>query len=740
MTDRFLRWFLKTARPSEGWLPLILLAGAVFILTGSLVEAEWTSESDVVLWTSPIGFILGVLLAKKGENRWLSWGLLIAYGGLIVLIRLGHLLPISLLWGSPAPFGDHLRSQLAIFGDRWGGWMRAVLNGGSSQETLPFSFGLGIGMWLLAAYAGWAAFRQRRPLRALTGLGVALAVNSYYSADSFYWILLYIPATVTAAAALQYANLERRWQMAHVGYPEQSWYELILWAGGAALLLLGAANSLPAFNVSNLAVRFQQSAIVQEAEETLERMFAGINPPRRPPPNSGEGSEEGILPRSFLLGNPPQLAEITVLTATVQSEIQPLHWRLISYDLYNGSGWARSAEREESVPAFAPLQHPQLIATSLVSQTVYWTLDQSAARAVLGLPTQFNEPIQAQWRGIDDFVAARGEGGAVYQTTSLSSRATPAQLRSAQLADTPAVILQRYAVLGEETPQRLIELGQEIVAGIETPYDQAAAIERFLRQYSYNLEIKPAPRGVDPVEYFLFESQEGYCDYYASAMALLARSVGLPARLGVGYLAQPADEQGVQTVSQLNAHSWAEIYLGAYGWIEFEPTAPFPRFEVELADDAGNSGEVGADAAEELYQPPPIPDARLARRRIPWRWLGLAGAAAGIALRRMRQKGALDPTVDSFARLRRHAGWLGVSMPASQTAAEFEQALLSRIQPGGDGLLVAGIAKIAALFQQAQYNRRIGEATDEQAAQAWRQIRSKMWRWQWRNWRQKNGG
>jgi transglutaminase-like putative cysteine protease len=133
-----------------------------------------------------------------------------------------------------------------------------------------------------------------------------------------------------------------------------------------------------------------------------------------------------------------------------------------------------------------------------------------------------------------------------------------------------------------------------------------------LRQYPYSLEVTGPPPNVDPVAYFLFELQAGYCDYYASAMVVMARSLGLPARMGVGYLAQPADEAGVQTIRQLHGHSWAEIYFAGVGWVEFEPTGSFdsPRdargtsaagvaegTEVESAAAAAADSGFGADAA-----------------------------------------------------------------------------------------------------------------------------------------------
>ena len=107
-----------------------------------------------------------------------------------------------------------------------------------------------------------------------------------------------------------------------------------------------------------------------------------------------------------------------------------------------------------------------------------------------------------------------------------------------------------------------------------TPYDRARAIEQYLRTFPYTLQLPPPPLDRDVVDYFLFDLQKGYCDYYASAMVVLARAAGLPARLVVGYAPGTFDAQrALYVVTAADAHSWAEVYFPGIGWIEFEPTA-----------------------------------------------------------------------------------------------------------------------------------------------------------------------
>ena len=124
------------------------------------------------------------------------------------------------------------------------------------------------------------------------------------------------------------------------------------------------------------------------------------------------------------------------------------------------------------------------------------------------------------------------------------------------------------------------ELAREIVAAKPNPYDKAKAIENYLRTYPYDLEVSAPPEDQDVADYFLFDLKRGYCDYYATAMVVLARSSGIPARFVSGYSPGSYDAPNARyVVRELNAHSWAEIYFPEIGWVEFEPTASEPEIE-----------------------------------------------------------------------------------------------------------------------------------------------------------------
>ena len=133
-------------------------------------------------------------------------------------------------------------------------------------------------------------------------------------------------------------------------------------------------------------------------------------------------------------------------------------------------------------------------------------------------------------------------------------------------------ILSGFTQLPEGLDPRVFSLAQQITASAQTDYDRAAAICGYLqRSFPYTLSQGMPPADGDFVAWFLFEEQQGYCTSFASAMAVLARAAGLPARYVEGYAAQPG-EDGVARVTQRDAHAWVEIYFPGFGWLSFDPT------------------------------------------------------------------------------------------------------------------------------------------------------------------------
>lgn len=140
-------------------------------------------------------------------------------------------------------------------------------------------------------------------------------------------------------------------------------------------------------------------------------------------------------------------------------------------------------------------------------------------------------------------------------------------------------VYEKYLQLPDELPQRIKDLAASLVVGADSDYDKAKAIEKFVAEnFAYNLDVRSTPRNRDFVDYFLFDLQEGYCSYFASAMTILARCAGLPARYVEGYMLPPdpvKDRYDAYVVTNMQAHAWTEVYFEGYGWLPFEATPPF---------------------------------------------------------------------------------------------------------------------------------------------------------------------
>jgi hypothetical protein len=162
-----------------------------------------------------------------------------------------------------------------------------------------------------------------------------------------------------------------------------------------------------------------------------------------------------------------------------------------------------------------------------------------------------------------------------YEGDSLLPVVSPVQARAAS-QDYPAGFANIYLQLPTLDP-RIPELAQRITASANNPYDKSVALEGYLRRnFRYTLNLTGAP-GHDPLAHFLFESRAGHCEYFASAMTVMLRTLGIPSREVNGFLpGEYNDLAGDYIVRESDAHSWVEAYFPGNGWVTFDPTPPGP--------------------------------------------------------------------------------------------------------------------------------------------------------------------
>ncbi|HZO87115.1 MAG TPA: transglutaminase domain-containing protein [Chthonomonadaceae bacterium] len=162
-----------------------------------------------------------------------------------------------------------------------------------------------------------------------------------------------------------------------------------------------------------------------------------------------------------------------------------------------------------------------------------------------------------------------------YTVLSQIADDNPDHLRAAPAGSIPAPIAHYYLQVanarGQENP-RLRQLAHLITQGLQTNYDKVVAIQRYIAEHcKYNLQAPAIPRSEDTVSYFLFKSQQGYCDAFGAAMTMLCRYAGIPARLASGFLSGDLENE-VYVVRQKHKHLWTEVFFPRIGWVPFDAT------------------------------------------------------------------------------------------------------------------------------------------------------------------------
>jgi transglutaminase-like putative cysteine protease len=162
--------------------------------------------------------------------------------------------------------------------------------------------------------------------------------------------------------------------------------------------------------------------------------------------------------------------------------------------------------------------------------------------------------------------------GESYTVTVAVSRAAPEDLAGAG-RDYPPSISEAYLQLPADFPESVRELSAEVTDEAMSSYQKVLAIRDYLSEIPYANEVEPPPEGTDGVEYFLLTGKSGFCIHYASAMAVMLRSAGVPSRLAVGYLpGQPGENPHEYVLRDKQYHAWPQAYFPGYGWVDIEVT------------------------------------------------------------------------------------------------------------------------------------------------------------------------
>jgi len=292
------------------------------------------------------------------------------------------------------------------------------------------------------------------------------------------------------------------------------------------------------------------------------------------------------------------------------------YWRLTSLERFDGQIWSSNGaygkadgELEAAGAAGIPTETFEQTFTiealaAIWLPTAYQPRDLSVAGVTVRYDASSSTVI------VDNSIES--SDGLVYQVTSESPRLTTEQL-AALSGDVPSEIADENLDLPGDFSPRVRALAQQVTRGARTPAEQARSLQDYLRTFTYSLAVQRG-HSDDVLESFLFDTKVGYCEQFAGAFAAMARSLGLPTRVAVGFTTGEVDPGDPELfhVRGEHAHAWPEVYLAGAGWVMFEPTpgrgAPNAEGYTGVREQqAAGNGAPGATFAPSTTTPTTIP-------------------------------------------------------------------------------------------------------------------------------------
>lgn len=581
------------AGPVEGWLTLLGVAAMVVALCWSIDDAQWVrgvgSLTDFLPLVGLAGVAIGFAGPKLGWGRWTTHLLGVAFAAIVLPIIAGGIVLDDAVTGfGPAALAARYRTSAEVIVRVWQDL--AIDKKPLTGEIGHYFIAFGALAWATGQFAAYAVFGHRRALDAVIVTGLAILANmALTSRDQLSLMVLFSMAALVVLSRAHAFDERVTWIRRRIGDPAvvsglylRGGSVFIAGAVLGSLLLTATASSAP---LQGLWRNVPGTLI--ELAQWLQR-YVPLGGASRNPGIVAFGKDAAIL-GSWSIDD--RVAFRVHLPAT---ETERFYWQAGTYSDFELTAWTwgetRDIQRDARMdlltnttddPALqqgrreVPFEvTPDTFVSNLVisPQTIKW-VDQNAIVKTTGTERWF---AAVQFNGAETYQVTAlvpvygAEPGAITENRlRVASREYSSEVRRLFLDVPDGALGPNSRAILEEVMSRTPE---------SNPYDIALTMEAYLQsasnfRYDTDIqdEIQARCEGLSAVECFA-TIKAGYCQYYASTMAILLREAGIPTRLAQGFLPGERSGDGTEVVRNSGAHAWVQVYFPGYGWKDFDPT------------------------------------------------------------------------------------------------------------------------------------------------------------------------
>lgn len=556
---------------------LVLQIMAQWVVWMQIAAAGWAQHSEFLPVVSTIMTVLMALVIwYTHDDSTTLYGAVVMIGVVFICWQLEPIIVADIRESLGPDVASRLNgytdtiSEIALHAIRW--W-RLTINGESAQDMVLFVAALALLCLSLTMTTTWILFRLQLAWVSVICVGVPLLINHAFVPKADDTIIMVFVLIAMLMVVVNHITVRHSvWQSLRVDHPASTPFH-VLWQATVLLvpvIVVAMLLPLPTNNDRILSVWQALRSPFTTVRTSWETLFG----------NGGVDVAGGFSQSAISVAGPRERSENVVM------RVQTTHrdyLRATSFDTYTGSGWQRLVGMTlYELPTGVAIPNTNSAAVVVTSKVTLTRPRNDNLLMSIGTPATYGVTAQiAVLRGADinnNYVFAVQSDiiqniDTVYTMTSLLSYANENELRGVPVA--PAEINNTYLVIPNTVSQRVTDFTRTLVAqaGATTQYDKAVAIQQYLRTLTYDESRQRPPMTMDWVEYILFESQRGYCDDFATAMTVMLRTQGIPARFVQGYVLSDRDPlRGDYVVRESLAHSWVEVYFTGYGWQRFEPT------------------------------------------------------------------------------------------------------------------------------------------------------------------------